>query len=102
VGGVLRPAVAVGRAVRGQLAQEFCQAKAAAQAHGRCPRTLAQRHALRTSAVQQPERVHGVRQHHQVPSGRHGTFVLHHQQVYPVYTQRPSFPRRYGFYLLFT
>jgi len=102
VGGVRGPAVAVGRAVRGQLAQELCQAKAAAQAHGRCHRTLAQRHAVRTGAVQQSERVHGVRQHHQVPSGRHGTFVLHHQQVYPVHTERPGFPRRYGLYLIST
>jgi len=52
VGGVRGPAIAVGRAVRGQLAQELCQAKAAAQAHGRRHRTFAQRHAVRTGAVQ--------------------------------------------------
>jgi len=92
VGGVRGPAVAVGRAVRGQLAEELCQAKAAAQAHGRRHRTFAQRHAVRTGAVQQPERVHGVHQHHQVPGGRHGTFVLHHQQVHSIHTERPGFP----------
>lgn len=48
------PAVAVSRAVRGQLAQELRQAKTAAQAHGRRHRTSAQRHAVRTGAVQQP------------------------------------------------
>jgi len=84
----------VGHAVRVQLAEELRQAQAARQADGRRPRTSAQRHAVRTGAVQQPERVHRVRQLHQVPGGRHGTLVLHHQQVHPVHTQRPGFPGR--------
>jgi len=82
VAGVRGLGAPVGRAVGRELAQELCQAETAAQDHGRRHRTFAQRHAVRTSAVQRSQRFYGLRQFHQVPGCRDGTPVLHHEQVY--------------------
>lgn len=80
---------------RRQLAEELRQTETAAKNHGRRHRAFAQRHAVRTGAVQRPERVYGVRQLNQVPGRRNGTFVLCHQQVHRVHTERPGLSRRY-------
>lgn len=92
--GVRGVRAAVCGAGRRQLAEELRQTETAATDHGRRHRAFAQRHAVRTGAVQRPERVHGVRQLHQVPGRRNGTFVLCHQQVHRVHTERPGVSRR--------